>query len=101
MNGYCKHGTYVGGIGADYMCGYCEDGTEPEPPEILATVHGSRSTDEVAAYLPSNYKVIGSAVVEGRLVVGISGQDVAGWKFADYVAPRLASGCMTAVQVTS
>ncbi|HZZ17152.1 MAG TPA: hypothetical protein VFE08_14455 [Candidatus Sulfotelmatobacter sp.] len=24
--GYCEHGTYVGGCGADYMCGYCEDG---------------------------------------------------------------------------
>ncbi len=24
--GYCPHGTYVGGCGADYMCGWCEDG---------------------------------------------------------------------------
>lgn len=22
----CKHGVYVGGSGADYMCGPCEDG---------------------------------------------------------------------------
>lgn len=26
-DGRCKHGTYVGGCGADYMCGWCEDGT--------------------------------------------------------------------------
>jgi hypothetical protein len=24
--GYCKHGTYVGGCGIDWMCGYCESG---------------------------------------------------------------------------
>jgi len=23
-DGYCEHGTYVGGCMADYMCGYCE-----------------------------------------------------------------------------
>lgn len=26
QEGRCKHGTYVGGCGADYMCGYCENG---------------------------------------------------------------------------
>lgn len=27
-NPYCKHGTYIGNpYGADYLCGYCEDGT--------------------------------------------------------------------------
>lgn len=25
-DGYCEHGTYVGGCGIDWMCGYCEDG---------------------------------------------------------------------------
>lgn len=24
--GYCRHGQYVGGCGADYMCGACENG---------------------------------------------------------------------------
>lgn len=24
--GYCEHGIYVGGCGADYMCGWCENG---------------------------------------------------------------------------
>lgn len=24
--GYCFHGTYVGGCGIDWMCGYCESG---------------------------------------------------------------------------
>lgn len=26
---YCPHGNYVGGCGADYMCGQCEMGDEP------------------------------------------------------------------------
>lgn len=25
-DGYCKHGTYVGGCGIDWMCGPCESG---------------------------------------------------------------------------
>jgi hypothetical protein len=24
LSAYCEHGTYVGGAGADYMCGHCE-----------------------------------------------------------------------------
>lgn len=27
--GYCQHGVYVGGCGADYMCGLCESGEAP------------------------------------------------------------------------
>lgn len=27
LDGYCKHGAWVGGCGADYMCGMCENGT--------------------------------------------------------------------------
>jgi hypothetical protein len=26
LDGYCKHGAWVGGLGADYMCGMCESG---------------------------------------------------------------------------
>ncbi len=26
----CRHGVYVGGSGADYMCGYCEMGDDFE-----------------------------------------------------------------------
>jgi hypothetical protein len=33
----CEHGVYVGGCGADYMCGRCESGEddEPDPPNDL------------------------------------------------------------------
>lgn len=37
-SGYCKHGTYVGGIGWDLMCGPCEMGDD----DVL-------SDDEIAA----------------------------------------------------
>jgi hypothetical protein len=40
---HCKHGTYVGSPhGADHMCGYCEDGVEPETQYTLHYgVHGA------------------------------------------------------------
>jgi hypothetical protein len=31
---YCVHGKYVGGCGADYMCGECEMGEEPTAEQI-------------------------------------------------------------------
>ena len=38
-SGYCKHGTYVGGCGIDWMCGSCESG-DPDitPAEIRACI---------------------------------------------------------------
>jgi len=33
---YCRHGRYVGGCGADYMCGACEmDWEDPTAQELL------------------------------------------------------------------
>lgn len=46
------------------------------------------TSDEVAAYLPSNYRVI--AKVDDEVV--IAGEDQAGWTLDEYVLPRLASG---------
>ena len=37
---YCKHGVFVGGLGADRMCGYCESGTEPEPHYVVVDGDG-------------------------------------------------------------
>lgn len=31
-SGYCFHGTYVGGCGIDWMCGWCESGEEGSSP---------------------------------------------------------------------
>ena len=67
---------------------------------FTAKVTGARrGGQEVLRYLPSNYSVVAERVrmsvndVE-ESVVYISGEDVAGWTMADYVAPRLASGGM-------
>jgi hypothetical protein len=56
-------------------------------------VYGSSDkwSPPVAAYLPDNYKVVGT--LEGGGFV-VEGEDVAGWTLDDYVIPRLASGGM-------
>ncbi len=70
--------------------------------ERKAIVRGARSEQEVAAYLPSAYRVEGSQTdAHGRLQVTIAGADSAGWTLHDYVIPRLASGLMFATETTS
>ena len=44
--------------------------------------------EQIAAYLPDNYQVLGS--VDGQTVIG--GHDAAGWTLDAYVIPRLTSG---------
>lgn len=41
--GYCKHGVYVGGCGADYMCGHCEMGEDTLAYYDVAQVSISRA----------------------------------------------------------
>lgn len=33
-DGYCRHGTYVGGCGIDWMCGICENYSLDEEIEV-------------------------------------------------------------------
>lgn len=58
-----------------------------------AIVQGSPAAT-VAAYLPSNYEVVGAywSPTDQINVVFIAGHDHAGWTLDDYVIPRLASG---------
>ena len=55
----------------------------------------SARPESIAAYLPDNYRVIGS--VDGETVIG--GRDVAGWTLDAYVIPRLASGLYFATEI--
>lgn len=57
---------------------------------------GRDPAEVVAAYLPVNYGVSGPTTegVDGKPVVLIEGEDVAGWTLDDYVIPRLLSGLM-------
>lgn len=72
--------------------------------ERTAEVRGARSEREVAAYLPSGYRVTGSSTVRefgyDNLVVYISGEDIAGWTLDGYVMPRLSSGLMGCKETT-
>jgi hypothetical protein len=72
-----------------------------EQPTRRAIVRVKQSDpDQVAAYLPGNYRIV--HVIEddslGRHII-IEGQDHAGWTLDDYVIPRLASGLYWAAEV--
>ena len=43
-DGYCPHGQYVGGCGADLMCQWCEDGISPAE---VREIYSARHTREV------------------------------------------------------
>ena len=64
--------------------------------ERMAVVTTS-APSAVAAYLPSNYEVVG--ITPAGLVI-IAGIDEAGWTLDGYVIPRLASGLHWAVEVS-
>ena len=46
---YCPHGVYVGGCGADYMCGYCEMGYELTEEEARSYEQAQRDWDNAEA----------------------------------------------------
>lgn len=73
---------------------------------------GSDPADKVAAYLPSNYKVLWSGEFaqirtasgawvpfKPEVVVVIEGRDKNGWTLEGYVAPRLGSGLMACEEI--
>ena len=63
-----------------------------------AIVTNVESKEDLEAYLPENYKVIGGELGLNDAYV-IEGEDMAGWTLEDYVVPRLASGMMVATIV--
>lgn len=67
----------------------------PAPFHTALVVGGGITPERVAAFLPSNYRVLDHDCVgrEGDSVV-IGGRDSAGWTLATYVTPRLATGQM-------
>lgn len=58
---------------------------------------GSERT--VAAYLPSNYRVVGATAHFDRPAILIEGEDAAGWTLDGYVIPRLQSGMLGTSEV--
>jgi hypothetical protein len=45
-DGYCEHGTYVGGCGADLMCSWCEDGISLAEAIKIETARKTRAVRE-------------------------------------------------------
>ncbi len=62
---------------------------------IRTAIITTDDADRVAAFLPSNYTVVGHADHQ----VTIQGIDNAGWTLDDYVLPRLASGLLFGIEV--
>ena len=65
----------------------------------FAFVRGARRREEVSAYLPDGFAVIGEGVSDGRTFYVIGGYGSHGWTLDEYVMPRLASGLMAAEEV--
>ena len=42
----CKHGVYVGGCGADYMCGACEMGEDDNEEDLAAVENAYSESDD-------------------------------------------------------
>lgn len=58
--------------------------------------HHCETSKTLEAYLPGNYEV----VREAPDAFVIAGEDNAGWTLGEYVLPRLASGLITAREIT-
>jgi hypothetical protein len=59
--------------------------------------------DQIAAYMPSNYTVLGRTPISASNVVQylIGGHDNAGWTLDGYVLPRLASGMYYGIEIAA
>lgn len=74
---------------------------EPLNVTRRAVVRTSQA-DQVRAYLPANYRVVGSVeTFDGIAHVTVEGCDLHGWTLTEYVLPRLASGLHSGVEVTA
>jgi len=80
-----------------------------ERTAIITGHSGTRTLDQIRAYLPANYTAdtelteyasslhFGGYISQTRIV--IRGHDVAGWTLDGYVIPRLASGLIWAEEL--
>ena len=64
----------------------------------FALVYGT--AEQVAPYLPSNYRAVFTGTEDGRVYTVLSGVDSHGWTLDGYVLPRLASGLYAGHEVS-
>lgn len=69
-----------------------------EAPQPRYALVASSDAEQVARYLPSSYRVVGT--VEDGTHVLIEGHDYSGWTLDGYVIPRLASGLLFAAETS-
>lgn len=69
--GYCEHGTYVGGCGADLMCSWCEDGISVREAKRIITMERTRAVRDRAERTAQFLAAI--------LAHGVPGMDAAKW----------------------
>jgi len=93
--GYDKHGTWQDSDSRnDFSTTPAHVEGEWLPGPRFAKVFGARRREEVSAYMPRGFAVIGEGMQDGRAFFVIGGYDNAGWTLDGYVAPRLGSGLM-------
>jgi hypothetical protein len=69
LDGYCEHGTYVGGCGTDWMCHWCEDGISAAEAKRIVTAQWTRQVRETA--------MRAERLIGNLLRLGMSGTDAA------------------------
>lgn len=63
MDGYCEHGTYVGGCGIDWMCEWCESGTNSS--DYAAWMNGQTRQRTASAALATMFTLTPADVPTG------------------------------------
>ena len=75
-----------------------QDATPAVRTAVVTQYHDRPRLTEVQAYMPRNYTARQDDLVVNQII--IEGVDDAGWTLDEYVIPRLASGLITAKEVT-
>lgn len=75
------------------------DELDDNPPLRLAIATNGRSLDDVAQFLPDNYKVVAGTLVDGIKGALVVGHDHLGWTMEGYVIPRLSSALITCKEI--
>jgi hypothetical protein len=71
---------------------------EHQPNKIRLARIFSANVEEIAQYLPKNYRVVTTDETTGSTI--IAGTDDHGWTLEGYVLPRLGSGMLAGQEIT-
>jgi hypothetical protein len=77
---------------------FAAEGNEHQPNKIRIARIFSNNREEIAQYLPRNYRVASTDDNDGSTIV--VGTDDHGWTLDGYVLPRLGSGLLAGKEIT-